>query len=179
MAVPFIYLILLLVAFLATLSLSCPNPVRCGNIDISYSFFANTTGSQQCGEKFAIECSGSSAMFQFDGVNYPVLNISYPEKVITIQDQTFSQYLHESSCSFLYDFTAPIHHFNPSGRFQPQRNIYSFICTHEDFDFFRGFFHLNFNSSFCRDYNRYYSKKSENLPNRYPANCWISQSTLF
>ena len=180
MAAPFLYLILVLLAFLASLSLSCPNSVRCGNIDINYPFFENITGSQKCGGKFAIECNGSSAMLQLEGVNYPVLNISYPGRVITIQDQMFSQYLHESSCSFLYDFAAPIHHFNPFGRLRTQKSINSFNCTHEDFDYFRGFFHLNFNSSLCRDYNLYDWKESENFSRKgHPANCWISQATLF
>jgi len=105
MAASFVYLILVLLAFLDALSLSCPNSVRCGNIGINYPFFENTTGSQKCGGKFAIECNGSSAMLQFEGVNYPVLNISYPERVVTIQDLMLSQYSRESRCSFLYDFT--------------------------------------------------------------------------
>ena len=45
---------------------------------------------------------------------YAVMNISYPAKVITIQDQVLSRYLAESNRSFLYNFIVPIHHFSPS-----------------------------------------------------------------
>ena len=61
-----------------------------------------------------IQCNGSAPTVNLGESPILVLNISYPEKVIAVQDQVISHYLAVSNCSFLYNFTVPVHHFNLS-----------------------------------------------------------------
>ena len=178
MALSFICLVLILLFFRPSLSFTCPNSVRCGNIDINYPFFTSTT-PPECRGKFLIECDFLSPMIQFKGVDYKIMNISYLDNVITIQDQGLSGLFHNSQCSFLYKFTVPIPDFDFYGH-HPTLRYNSSSCLSEGYESFNDFFHLTYNSTICRDYSIYYWNESDHQLNHIsPVNCLGSYPTLF
>ena len=186
MAVPIIFLVIIFLLFLPSHSLTGPNPVSCGGIDIKDPFSTNARAT------YPIQCNGSAPTVQFGGVTYPVMNISYQEKVVTIYDQVLSHYLADLNCSFLYNFIVPVHHFNPSsdifGRLAHKTNLPSGSpnlkspkprnCVLEDFLFLTGFFYLSYNFSACENYNIYFETKNE-LLTAIPPSCSVSQPSSF
>lgn len=176
MAVPFICLVLLF--FLPNFSLTCPNPVKCGNVNISYPFFTNATPSG-CRGNFLVACNGSSPIIQFEGVTYEVINISYPDKLVIVQDQALSRYFAHSTYGFLYNFTTPIRHFNRYREFSIPNSTSFLYLGREDYEFMAGNFHAIYNSSACRDYNFYWYESENQLSMDSPASCLIDKPAWF
>ncbi|KAJ6792002.1 LEAF RUST 10 DISEASE-RESISTANCE LOCUS RECEPTOR-LIKE PROTEIN KINASE-like 2.1 [Iris pallida] len=116
-----LFLLLFLLLPIPSFSNSCPtiHPSCDSDIEISYPFYTNDTLSG-CNGTYLIHCDDDSSTptIQFRDyrqrtVAFPVKNISYSDKTITIQYPQFATlYPSDSHCSFLYEFAPPIPHFD-------------------------------------------------------------------
>ncbi|KAG0493006.1 hypothetical protein HPP92_006089 [Vanilla planifolia] len=142
---------------------SCSNQsITCGSItlDIEFPFFTNSS-DKECHGLHSIQCVDLVPAVRFYGVNYvyPVRNISYREKTITIHDLKLSSYFRGSNCDFVYDFKNPIQGFNFTSLSVSLLSSQNFFDCQEDYDFSDDIFLVKYNLSLCQNYNLHYFKE--------------------
>lgn len=187
MALPLAYFFLCLLFFLPNLYFSCPN--SCGDVEIQYPFFLNTsahpsstnTTPDTCTGKYSIRCDNDSGpMIRFNDHEYPVMNISYwPEKVLILQDRALGEYLLQGKCGFLYNFTDPI----PNLHVPPRSPVLilassSVDCQRVTNAFSHAFFPELNGSNHCNDYKLYYWEELNDHHVPASNNCLVTQPTL-
>ncbi|KAJ6813271.1 LEAF RUST 10 DISEASE-RESISTANCE LOCUS RECEPTOR-LIKE PROTEIN KINASE-like 2.1 [Iris pallida] len=169
MALLFLLLLLLFFLLLPSFSHSCPtiHPLCDSDIDIYYPFYTNNS-LPGCNGTYLVHCDDSSTpTVQFQDylrtVPYPVKNISYSDKTITIQQYPQFTTLHpsDSKCSFLYEFKHPIPHFD-TPHLPIIDDLYRYIpsCEWEGRDF--PLLGTNYKYSVCTDFSFYFWTELEN-----------------
>ncbi|KAG0457976.1 hypothetical protein HPP92_023133 [Vanilla planifolia] len=140
---------------------SCPRQkYTCGQttLDIEFPFFVNNSDTECSGIHF-IQCLDLVPLVIFNrtGNLYPVTNISYPERTITIQDLNLSGYFRGSDCVFVYDFRNPVPNFAVNSFSLPLNSGEAFFNCKRDYDFSRDIFLSSYGLSPCKSYSIHYS----------------------
>lgn len=163
----------------------CPGiHLPCGtNINISYPFYTNNS-PPGCNTTYLIQCIESKPTIQFqdysnDTAVYTVKTISYSHKTITLVHPDFTIFHPDSDCSFLYNFTYPVPHFDRPHR--PiidglDRSISSCTWQKEDFSLLSD----NYNYSICKNFSFYNWNESEKvMPKGASSACHAPVPPLF